>query len=109
MPVTQLIGALDFDKQAAVDNQIGSLRADMLALVCHREDGLCDAGDLNRFIELFDEQHLDFEYKEEWMQGVAETIRAAESSPVDSSASKPDSLTNPQGLTPFASLPSLPN
>lgn len=47
--------------------------------------------------ELFDEQHLDFEYKEEWMQGVAETIRAAESSPVDSSASKPESLTNPQG------------
>jgi hypothetical protein len=45
--------------------------------------------------ELFDEEHLDFEYKEEWMQGVAETIRAAESSPVDNSASKPESLTNP--------------
>ena len=44
--VTELIGAfeLELDEQAAVHDQISRVRADMLALVCHWENGLCGAG-----------------------------------------------------------------
>jgi hypothetical protein len=38
--VTQLIGAFDFDEQAAVHNQICCVRANMLTLVCDGESGL---------------------------------------------------------------------
>ena len=38
--VTQLIGAFDFDEQTAIHDQIGRVRADMLALLGNWEGGL---------------------------------------------------------------------
>jgi hypothetical protein len=72
------------------DEQVNALQAaDVLSWVVRRDlsGGAFNHG-FKPLKDLFDEQHLNFEYEEEWMREIAEKIRAIESQTVDNSAAK---------------------
>jgi hypothetical protein len=79
------------------DDQLEALQAaDVLSWAIRRDlSGGSFQHGFEPLRDLFDEQHLNFEYKEEWMQGVAEKIRIAEGQIVDNFASKSEMSMKP--------------